>query len=155
MSLAAETRAAVRAHPFLYEALRAGVVNYTAAARFLDLGDEEAVAVALRRFADDLPVYAPPEGGARVDMKSGLGADSDDPLFSVGDVALGPGGGDLTGILATGTVDAGDLGPVLGRLAANDIAVTAAGAAEGHLLVAVSRRDGVDALRVVERAVGR
>ena len=49
MTVAAETREAVRDHPFLETALRAGVVNYTAAARFLDVGEEEAVAAALRQ----------------------------------------------------------------------------------------------------------
>ena len=55
MTVAAETRRAVRASPFLRDALRAGCVNYTAAARFLDVGDEDAVVAALRRYAEDLP----------------------------------------------------------------------------------------------------
>ena len=49
MSLAAETREAVRTHPFLLDALRAGVVNYNAAAAWLvtpaPLGDGIYVAV--------------------------------------------------------------------------------------------------------------
>ena len=49
MTVAERTRAAVRAEPFVYEALRAGVLNYTAAARYLDVGDESAVSAALRR----------------------------------------------------------------------------------------------------------
>ena len=60
MSLASETRDAVRARPFLYDALRAGVVNYTAAARELDVdGEVDAVATALRRFAEELAEYDP------------------------------------------------------------------------------------------------
>jgi len=43
MSVAERTRAAVREEPFLHDALRAGVVNYRAAARYLDVGDEDAV----------------------------------------------------------------------------------------------------------------
>lgn len=55
MSLAAETREAVRARPVLYDALRAGIVNYTAAAESLGLdGDTDAVATALRRFERSL-----------------------------------------------------------------------------------------------------
>jgi|APHM01.1.fsa_nt_gi hypothetical protein len=55
MSLAAETREAVRERPVLYDALRAGIVNYTAAAERLALnGDREAIATALRRFAESL-----------------------------------------------------------------------------------------------------
>jgi len=34
-SLAARTRDAVRDEPFLFDALRAGVLNYSAAARYL------------------------------------------------------------------------------------------------------------------------
>ena len=55
MSVAAATREAVRDRPALYDALRAGVVNYTAAADTLDVdGDREAIATALRRFAAEL-----------------------------------------------------------------------------------------------------
>ncbi|WP_435062756.1 DUF7523 family protein [Halobaculum sp. EA56] len=55
MTVAEETRAAVRDRPFLYDALRAGVANYAAAAEALGLdADPDAVATALRRFADEL-----------------------------------------------------------------------------------------------------
>lgn len=158
MTIAAETRRAVRARPFLRDALRAGCVNYTAAARFLDLGDEEAVAVALRRYAEDLPAYErpTPEGRVRVDMRSGLGptTDPDEALLQVADTLLAPDGGDLTGITATGDgVDPRTLGHVLSRLDAEGVAVGAAGATDGVLLVAVNRRDGPDALRYVEDAL--
>jgi len=66
MTVAADARAAVREHPFLETALRAGVVNYTAAARFLDVGAEEAVAAALRRYAAELDDYAPTDRRATV-----------------------------------------------------------------------------------------
>lgn len=159
MSLASRTREAVRSHPFLYDALRGGVVNYTAAARFLDLGadDHEAVVAALRRYADDLSEYDPARTDARVSMESGLGeTDRDaatDPLLTVGDTALVPGEGRLTGILATGDVDAAALGHVLNHLRAEGIAVTAAGVAGDALLVVVERRAGADAVRAVEAAL--
>ncbi|WP_335999454.1 DUF7523 family protein [Halorientalis halophila] len=157
MSLAADTREAVRTHPFLHEALRAGVVNYTAAARFLDLADEEAVVAALRRYAEDLPDYDAAGADARVNMKSGLGAvDADqetDAMLTVGDTALVPDGGTLTGVLATGDVDATSLAHVLNHLRAEDVAVTAAGVAGDALLVVVERRAGADALRAVEAAL--
>ena len=90
MSLAAETREAVRARPFLYAALRAGVVNYSAAAAWLaedaglegggdlegdgDLdGGSEAVATALRRFREELPAYDTDARSARVTMHGGVG----------------------------------------------------------------------------------
>ena len=106
MTVAAETRRAVRENPFLRDALRAGVVNYTAAARFLDVGagDEEAVAAALRRYEADLPAYERPvpDTRVRVNMHSGLGPsdEPDDALLRVGDTLLAPGGGDLTAVTA-------------------------------------------------------
>lgn len=162
MTVAERTREAVRAHPFLHRALRAGVVNYTAAARFLDVGEEEAVAVALRRYADDLPHDrsddAPDDRRVRVDMKSGIGPADDpaDAVLAVGDTALAPGGGDggaLTGIFATGDVGPDTLGDVLARLRVEGVSVEAAGASEGHLVVAVEWRDGPNALRLVEDAL--
>lgn len=159
MSLAERTREAVRATPFLYDALRAGVVNYTAAARFLDLGvdDREAVVAALRRYAEDLPDYEPTGRTARVSMESGVGVDADlDPseaLLVVGDSALVAGGGSSTAILATGDVDIRALAHVLDHLAAEDIEIEAAGTAGESLVVVVSRRAGPDAVRAVERAL--
>jgi hypothetical protein len=160
MTVAAETRRAVRENPFLRDALRAGVVNYTQAARFLDVGsgDEEAVAAALRRYADDLPGYDRPVPGSRVrvNMHSGLGPveDPDDAMVRVGDTLLGSEGGDLTAVTAAADgVDPLTLGHVLARLDAEGVTVGAAGATDGLLVVAVNRRDGPDALRVVEGAL--
>jgi hypothetical protein len=157
MSLAAATRDAVRERPFLYDALRAGVVNYTAAARTLDVeGDTDAVATALRRFAEELPDGPAHDSEARVSMQSGLGrVDGGDALLTVGDTRLGEGAGSLTGIVASGDLEPAGLGAVLGRLRGADIAVEAAGVGDETLVVVVQRRDGPDALRVVEAAVGR
>jgi hypothetical protein len=154
MTVASEAREAVRREPFLHAALRAGVLNYTAAARYLDVGDEEAVAAALRRYAEDLPAPAAREGRVRVDMRSGLGeCDPADAVLVVGDTALGTGGGDLTAVVANGELSARDLGDVLARLAVEGVEVTAAGGSDGHLVVAVPRRAGIDALRYVEDAL--
>ncbi|MFC7080369.1 DUF7523 family protein [Halorussus caseinilyticus] len=168
MSLAEQTREAARRRPFLVAALRAGVVNYTAAARFLSEeveGDTESIATALRRFAESLPDRETDARDARVSMRSGLGevADADgaedandaDPLLAVGGTALAPGAGSLTGVLASGDVDALTLAHALARLHAAGVEVRAAGVADGALLVAVERRDGPDAVRVVEDAVER
>lgn len=160
MTVASETREAVRARPFLHSALRAGVLNYTAAARYLDVGDgdEEAVAAALRRYAEELPEYAPAgeagDGIPRVEMESGVGpaGDAGDVLLSVGGTALGPGGGDLTAILVHGA-GPGALERALGRLRVAGVEVDAAGAGGGTLVVVVSRRAGPDALRLVEDAL--
>lgn len=158
MSLAADTRRAVEAHPFLLAALRAGVVNYTAAARFLDLeGDVDAVATALRRFADELHEYEPAARDVRVRMESGFGR-IDDPgraeaMLSIGTAAFGSVGGDLTAIVATGEVDAASHAAALEHLAIADVEPVASAAADGALFVVVERRDGANALRAVERAL--
>lgn len=156
MTLAADTREAVRRHPFLYDALRAGVLNYSAAARFLGVdGETDAVVAALRRYADDLPDCGSPAPDAVVSMRRNLGAgDPDDALLVAGDTALEPEAGSLTGLLATGDVGAGALRPVLGRLATEDIDVEAAAVGGGALVVVVEGRDGPDALRIVEDVLG-
>ena len=144
MSLAEATRDAVRARPFLLAALRAGVVNYAAAARYLDVGDEDAVVAALRRFAEDLGPYEPPAADARVTMQRGLGdGDPAEALLVVGETAL---------------VAAGDVGPAalrraLGRLDAHDLPVRAAAVDADSLVVVLESRDGPRALREVEAAV--
>jgi hypothetical protein len=155
MTLASEAREAVRRRPFLLEALRADVVNYTAVARYLDVGEADAVATALRRFAADLPDRAPTERAVRVTMESDLSRaeGGEAGLLAVGGTAVTTGGGDLTGVLATGSVDPEALAWVLDRLLAEDVALEAAGVAGEALLVVVPRRAGADAVRVVEDAL--
>lgn len=155
MSVAADTRAAVRDRPFLRSALRAGVVNYTAAARHLDVGDQEAVAAALRRFADELPEYAHPatDRSVRVAMESGFGTgDPDDALIVVGDLALVPDAGSTTALLARGDVSPAVFRAAIQRLEVADVEIEAAGLGADLFVVAVPRRDGPDALRGVESA---
>ena len=154
MTVAERTRAAVRAEPFVYEALRAGVLNYTAAARYLDVGDESAVSAALRRYEEQLESRER-GGSARVTMKSGVGdGPPSDALLSVGDEVFVPGEGSRTAVLATGDVGAGTLRRVLGRCETAAVAVHAAAAVAGTLVVVVSRSDGPNALRAVEDALG-
>lgn len=159
MSVAAATRAAVREHPILLDALRAGVVNYTAAAAWLtsraDLdGDTDAVAAALRRLSEDLPALARASRSARVSMQTGVAvvdaAETEEtPLFVVGTDAV-VAGGRQTALVATGEVTPTVLAAVIRRMAAIDIDVIAAGVAGETLVVVVSRRDGATAVRVVE-----
>jgi len=158
MSLAAEAREAARARPFLLTALRAGVVNYSAAAAFLGLderGDREAAATALRRFAEDLPAYREDDRDVRVRVERGVGrADGDDaPLFRVGDAGFAPDAGALTALVATGDVDGRALAAVLARLDAAGGTVEAAGVGDGTLAVVVGGRGGASALRPVEDAL--
>ncbi|MFC7165759.1 DUF7523 family protein [Halospeciosus flavus] len=165
-SLAEETRTAVRARPFLYRALAANVVNYTEAAAFLPVGGDrtEAVATALRRYADDL-TYGEESRDVRVTMQSGLVAveDGGAGLFSVNGqgfaAADGTGDGDsdtrgdYTGVLASGDVDTRALGSVIGRLDVTGVTVAAAGVAGDTLLVVVDRADGATAVREIEAAL--
>jgi hypothetical protein len=160
VTLAAATRRAVRATPFIRDALRAGVVNYTAAARFLDIGDEEAVAAALRRYAAELPAIEShgPDLRARVSMQSGLAhaEDPEDALLVIAETILqaGDGDGDLTGLTITGPdVGPPTLGRLIARLAAEELDIVATGGTAGVSIVIVHRRDGPDALRSVEAAL--
>lgn len=171
MSLAAETREAVRQQPVLYDALRAGIINYTAAADRLDLdGDREAVATALRRFAESLSEDADSEDTAEpaadrsltVRMDRGIDPVAESlPVFAgdafASDDATADGDNDaadvddaVTAIRATGDVDSALLATVLDRLRIAEIDVLAAGVASDTLVVLVPQRAGVDALRVVE-----
>ena len=157
-SLAARTREAVRERPFLYDGLRAGVINYTAAARVLDVdGETEVIATALRRYAEELCDDPLPDTDGRVSMQSGLGvvADDPDPLLVVGDTAYRADAGSLTGIVATGAVGPAALERALGVLRAEEIDVEAAGVAGETILFVVSRRAGPNALRAVEAALER
>ncbi|HKL28833.1 MAG TPA: hypothetical protein VJ898_06135 [Natrialbaceae archaeon] len=156
MSLAERTREAARAHPFLLHGLQAGVVNYTAAARFLDVdGEIDAVATALRRYADDLEPADERECDARVTMHRGVGpvgdgTGEDEPLLAVDGTPVVEDDGSDTAILATGVVPPTALAHVLDRLLVEGIDPVAAGVAGDALVVVVEGRDGVDALRVVE-----
>ncbi|QZP38675.1 DUF7523 family protein [Halobaculum magnesiiphilum] len=170
MTVAEETRAAVRERPFLYDALRAGVVNYAAAAATLDIdADRDAVATALRRFANELDeragsdADAPADAGARVRMERGVGAvdpvdaagddETAEPVLAVGSSAYAAGAGDATAVVAAGDVDPRALERVLGRLRVAGVAVDAAGVTPTGLAVVVGGRAGADALRAVEAAL--
>lgn len=156
MSIAAETRDAAQRYPFLLHALRAGVVNYAAAAEFLGIdGDTDAVATALRRYADELPAIDATAVDARVTMQSGVGVDHEatDGLLSLGDAAVVADAGQQTAVLATGDVDAASLGAVCSRLAIAEVEVTAAATLGESLVVVVGRREGATAVRIVEDAL--
>ncbi|WP_247728430.1 DUF7523 family protein [Halovivax limisalsi] len=156
MSLAAQTRAAVEDYPFLVDALRAGVCNYTALARFLDVdGEVDAVATALRRYAEDLPPLESTERDVRVTMQSGIEPveRQDETLLQVGETRLGAGAGDRTAIVASGEVDATGVATAIERCALADVEVrTAAFDAGSAAVFVVPRRDGANGLRVIESA---
>lgn len=161
MSLAERTRAAAREYPFLVDALRAGVANYSAAARYLDVdGDPDAVATALRRYADDLPDRDPTARDVRVTMERGVGplpdpgsVDASDALLAVSGTAIGAvDGGETVAVLATGDVDVDGVRAALDALAVDDVTVDATAYADDALVVVVPRLDAANALRAVEGA---
>ncbi len=161
MSLASEAREAVREQPCLYDALRAGVVNYRAAADHLDLdGDPEAVATALRRFAAELDPMTTRSVETPVRMQSGVSlADEEEEAIDPDDLVVAVGGtqivrgGDMTAIRASGGVDASACRHVLACLETASVVVDSVGAVAGDLVVVVPRRQGATALRVVEGAL--
>lgn len=154
MSLAAKTRAAVQREPFLVEALRAGVINYAAAARHLDVSDDvDAVATALRRFANDLPDRQTAPRDVTVTIKTGLERAPSGGLFRIGDHAIGADDGSLTGVLATGAVDPAALGHALAILETNGVNPEAAGVLGDSVIIVVNRPDGPTALQLVEAAL--
>lgn len=151
MSLAADTREAVRERPVLYDALRAGVVNYTAAAETLDIdGDREAIATALRRFTESLSENTdePTDRSLTVRMDRSVDPDELDAVPSTVETA----GVDdaVTAVRARGGVDAEMLATVCDRLRIAEIDILAASVAADLLVVVVPQRAGVDTLRTVE-----
>ncbi|WP_135667073.1 DUF7523 family protein [Halorhabdus rudnickae] len=155
MTLAEQAREAVRARPFVHEALRAGVINYSAAARLLSVGEEEPVAAALRRYAVELSERDDRDRSVRVTMQTGVGRVDDpaDGLLTVGDATFSPGRGSLTAVLVEGDVDPWLLTRALARLDAEDVTVEAAGVADESLVVLVERRDGPRTVQLLEDAV--
>ncbi len=143
-SIAALTRRAVDQTPYLRQALRAGIVNYTEAARQLDVsGETGAVASALRRYAEELPRLEESGGTVRVRMERGV--DPDQLIVS----GASP-GKDLTAITLEGDIDPDLFARVLSALRSTDIAVRGAGIVSEAGMVLVSRGEGSTALRVVE-----
>lgn len=153
MTLAERTRESAREHPFILDALRAGVLNYSAAARFLDIGDDETVAAALRRYGEEL-TEQPRESDVRVTMETGVGERSggtgEDGLLTIGECTFVPGDGSLTAILVTGSVSVRLFRRALGRCDAADLSLRGAGVSEDSFLIVVERREGPNALQFVE-----
>lgn len=158
MSLAADTREAAKARPFLLEALRAGVVNHSAAAAWLadeaGLGgdgdaDTGAIATALRRFREELPAYETVERTASVSMRSGV---------EVVDVAADAADGGRSGDASTADDTSADADPLLRVGGATvvsggrETAVLATGEVDVGALAAVLRR--LDTAGVAVAAAG-
>ncbi len=157
MSIAKRTREAVERHPYLVEALRAGVVNYTAAARFLDVGEVDAVAAALRRYANELERAAGTPSNVRLRMVTGIGpADrAADALIVVDEQEFAPGTGELTAVVSEGEIDPWTAGQILLRLANSGISPEAVAISRDRLIMVTDRERGPTVLRIVEEAFER
>lgn len=147
-SIAAETRRAVDNTPYLRQALRAGVLNYTEAARQLDIAAESgAVASALRRYATELPPLETAERTVRVRMERGVSASAID-VSDIGEEET-----DHTAITLSGEIDAGLFGRVLSALEPAGVSVRGAELGSETGAIVVDRGDGSTALRVVEAGI--
>ena len=144
-SIAARTRRAVDRAPFLREALRAGILNYTAAARRLEVdAAPDAVASALRRYEADLPPLEDADRTVRVRMDG-------DPSASILSVAGEDGMGEgQTALLLSGDLDPGTFGRAVVALQSASVSVTGVGYVADQGVILVSDADGSAALRVVE-----
>ncbi len=152
MTIAEDTRVALRRHPFLREALQTGVINYTAAARFLDVGEVEAVAAALRRLSAELPPGEPTSRDVRIRIIRDIGqvGTTEDALLQIGEDLLGPADAGETALQVEGTLDAGYVGAVCTRMGAERLSIAAAGWTDDRLILVVERTDVADAIRILE-----
>ena len=151
MSVAAATREAIRAHPFLLDAMRLDILNFTAAARFLDVGETEAVAAALRRMSADLSPAHSTSDELRVRMDRGIEAvDREEALLQIGEVGFGRGDGPHTGITVTGASDARTVGTILLRLANADIELIAVASTSKQFILIVPSASAATTIRCVE-----
>lgn len=155
MSIAERTRTAAQRHPFLIEALRSGVLNYTAAARFLDIGETDAVAAALRRYAEDLPAASHSDADIKLRMITGVGKtdDTNDSLLVIDGESFATGIGELTAIVADGPIPMRGYVRALWRLEESSIPIRASGTSEQGLIVVTDRNGGPNALRIVEESL--
>mgnify|MGYP000084753178 CR=1 FL=1 len=147
-SIAAETRRAVDQTPYLRQALRAGVLNYTEAARRLDVAAEPgAVASALRRYEEELP----PLGASKSTVSVRMERQPEAGCLSV--VGTEPDLTDQTAITISGSPDPGLFGRALSALHTASVSVSGAGFVEGTGVVLVPSEDGATALRSIEAAI--
>jgi|TARA_Y100000817_G_scaffold307468_1_gene293978 hypothetical protein len=135
MSLAAITRREVRKTPYLYDAIRAGIVNYSAAARMLDLeGQDTAVSVSLQRLNKELP----PLEMARIDANITISSDEINQQVK---------------IVVEGPVDAKILSHFILVCHMNEIQIIEASISMGEIQIVVEWKEGPNALRIIERAL--
>lgn len=151
MSLASRTRDTVKKYPCIHEALRTGVINYSAAARFLPVsGDTEAIASALRRYAEELPDPTPKPRDISItmhtsypDQLTGLPAEIPEPSDE----------GPVTWLCVSGDITPVLVGSVLLGCKIHEIPVLAVTATDGTAVLSVPRSAGAAALRCMENVI--
>lgn len=151
MSLASRTRDTVKKYPCIHQALRAGVINYSAAARYLPVsGDTEAIASALRRYAEELPDPTPKPIDVSItmhtsypDQLSGLPAETPDTNEE----------GSITWLCVSGDITPVLVGSVLLGCKSHEIPVQTVSANDGTALISVPQSAGAAALRCIEHVL--
>lgn len=153
MSLASRARSEVDRYPFLRRGLQAGVINYTAAARFLDIdGDIDAVATALRRYANELDDPRFSDRTVAIRMQSGvdLRTETDDRLLVVDDVGVESDGGPYTAISVSGAIEIDRYRRALAILDAEGIETVASGISDETMVVITPNQQAARAVDVIE-----
>lgn len=162
MSRAEQARTAIRTQPFIHEALRAGVLNYHAAARLLDVdGDPEAIATALRRYEEtlDSPTASGTPPIVRLERNVGItDGPGDDPLLTVDGLTV-TSEGDYAAVLVTGMETTRAFAKAVTRVTLSDIPLRATGGAfpsagTATAVFVVPTERGTDALREIEATIG-
>ncbi len=144
MSLASRTRETVKKYPCIHEALRAGVINYSAAARYLPIsGDTEAIASALRRYGEQLDNQTDQYFDLSITMHTSYPLQLTDlpPTIEKDSVTWLCVSGDITPIV---------VGSLLLGCKSHEIPVHAVSANERTAVICVPRTSGATALRCIE-----
>lgn len=151
MSLASQTRETVKNHPCIHEALRAGVINYSAAARFLPIaGDTEAIASALRRYEEQLASPTTQSRDVSISMHSSY------PSEQAGFSEENPSDIDtetVTWLCVSGNISPAFVGSLLLGCKSHEIPIHAVSANEGTAVICVPRSTGAAALRCIENVL--
>ncbi len=143
MSTAERARRAVRDQPFLFRSLQAGVLNYRAVARYLEVGDEGTVASALRRYAEELDTPKRSSPSVRVTFHRDATAAEAVPVESE----------TASAIVVRGDPGVETFVTAIDRLLIEDVTVRGLSYDQERSVIAVSRDDGPAALRLVEESV--
>ena len=132
MSLASDTRREVKNIPYLCEALRAGIINYSATGRSLGLeGEDTAISVSLQRLRNELPPLKV------INVEANIPISSDES-------------GKQSKILVEGDINAKVLSHLILICHINEVLIEEIRMVKSRIEVVVEWRDGPNALRLIE-----